>query len=77
MPFAVIDFETTGLVPERTDRVVEIGVVLTDDNGHIEHEWTTLVNPHRDVGHLRSMASLPEMSSPHPILQRSATTSSK
>lgn len=50
MPFAVVDFETTGLVPERSDRVVEIGVVLTDDNGHIEHEWATLVNPHRDVG---------------------------
>lgn len=50
MPFAVIDFETTGLVPERTDRVVEVGVVLTDDDGRIEHEWTTLVNPRRDVG---------------------------
>lgn len=50
MPFAVIDFETTGLVPERTDRVVEVGVVLTDDDGRIEHEWATLVNPHRDLG---------------------------
>lgn len=50
MSFAVIDFETTGLVPERTDRVVEVGVVLTDDDGCIELEWTTLVNPHRDVG---------------------------
>ncbi|UCZ62882.1 exonuclease domain-containing protein [Mycolicibacterium phocaicum] len=53
MPFAVIDFETTGLVPERTDRVVEVGIVLSDDNGRIEHEWTTLVNPHRDVGATR------------------------
>lgn len=50
MSFAVIDFETTGLVPERTDRVVEVGVVLTDDDGRIEHEWATLVNPHRDLG---------------------------
>jgi len=50
MPFAVIDFETTGLVPERSDRAVEIGVVLADDYGQIEHEWTTLINPHRDVG---------------------------
>lgn len=50
MPFAVIDFETTGLAPERTDRVVEVGVVLTDDEGRIEHEWTTLLNPHRDIG---------------------------
>lgn len=50
MPFAVIDFETTGLVPEGTDRVVEVGVVLTDDTGRIEHEWTTLINPSRDIG---------------------------
>lgn len=50
MTFVVIDFETTGFVPERTDRVVEIGVVLTDDNGSVEHEWGTLINPHRDVG---------------------------
>ena len=50
MPFAVIDFETTDLVPERTDRVVEIGVALTDDFGRIEHKWPTLVNPHRDIG---------------------------
>lgn len=50
MSFAVIDFETTGLIPERTDRVVEVGIVLTDDQGHIEEEWATLVNPCRDVG---------------------------
>lgn len=49
MSFAVIDFETTGFVPERTDRVVEVGIVLTDDTGRIEDEWTTLVNPCRDV----------------------------
>lgn len=50
MAFAVIDFETTGLMPERSDRVVEIGIVHVDDKGQIEHEWTTLVNPRRDVG---------------------------
>ncbi|KAA1429619.1 exonuclease domain-containing protein [Mycolicibacter arupensis] len=50
MPFAVIDFETTGLVPERTDRVVEVGIVLADDAWRIEDEWTTLVNPRRDLG---------------------------
>lgn len=47
---AVVDFETTGLVPERSDRVVEVGVVLADDRGRVEHEWTTLVNPRRDIG---------------------------
>ncbi|MBE7324497.1 DNA polymerase III subunit epsilon [Nocardioides sp. Y6] len=50
MPYAVIDFETTGLMPERSDRVLEVGVVLSDDRGQVEHEWTTLVNPGRDVG---------------------------
>lgn len=50
MSFAAIDFETTGFVPERTDRVVEVGIVLADDGGRIEQEWTTLVNPCRDVG---------------------------
>lgn len=29
--------------------MVEIGVALTDDSGRIEHEWTTLVKPHRDI----------------------------
>lgn len=30
--------------------MIEVGVVLTADDGRIEHEWTTLVNPRRDVG---------------------------
>lgn len=56
---AVIDFETTGFVPERTDRVVEVGIVLTDDDGRIENEWATLVNPHRDVsaGHIHGITA--------------------
>ncbi|QGH69517.1 DNA polymerase III subunit epsilon [Pseudactinotalea sp. HY158] len=51
--FAVIDFETTGVVPERTDRVIEVGVVLAAPSGRIEHEWTTLLNPRRDLGPTR------------------------
>ncbi|MGB0876601.1 MAG: hypothetical protein ACPGXI_06005 [Mycobacterium sp.] len=43
MSFAVIDFETTGLAPERAARVVEVGVALTDSDGHVEREWTTLL----------------------------------
>jgi DNA polymerase-3 subunit epsilon len=46
---AVIDVETTGLSP-RTDRVVEVGVVLLDSHGEVEAEFETLINPGRDVG---------------------------
>ncbi|MCF6746209.1 DNA polymerase III [Blastococcus sp. KM273128] len=49
MTVAVVDVETTGLSP-RTDRVVEIGVVLLDDRGEVEAEFETLLNPGRDVG---------------------------
>lgn len=48
--YAVIDFETTGLWPESHDRAIEVGVVLTDEAGRIEDEWTTLMNPRRDLG---------------------------
>lgn len=50
MGYAVIDLETTGFSPARGDRILEVGVVLLDDEGRPEHEWTTLVNPRRDVG---------------------------
>ena len=45
---AVLDVETTGL--GRTDRIVEVGVVLMDDQGQTERTFTTLVNPGRDIG---------------------------
>ncbi|GAA3939617.1 exonuclease domain-containing protein [Microbacterium soli] len=50
MGYAVIDLETTGFSPARGDRILEVGVVLLDDAGAVEYEWTTLVNPQRDVG---------------------------
>jgi len=50
MAFAVIDFETTGVIPALNHRVVEVGIVLATDNGQIEDEWTTLINPCRDIG---------------------------
>lgn len=34
--YTVIDFETTGVVPERGDRIVEIGVVNVSDLGEIQ-----------------------------------------
>ena len=47
--FAVIDFETTGLRPG-FDRVVEIGVVRTDESGLVLKEFASIVNPGRDIG---------------------------
>jgi DNA polymerase-3 subunit epsilon len=48
--YAVIDFETTGFMAARHDRVIEVGLVHADEHGEIEDQWTTLVNPERDVG---------------------------
>jgi DNA polymerase-3 subunit epsilon len=48
--FAVLDFETTGFAANHHDRVVEVGVVLLSSNCDTEGEWSTLVNPGRDVG---------------------------
>jgi DNA polymerase-3 subunit epsilon len=48
--YTVIDLETTGLSPRQHDRIVEIAAVYVSDTGQIEDEWTTLVNPGRDVG---------------------------
>ncbi len=46
--FAVIDVETTGF--GRDDRVIEIGVVHVDASLKVKNEWSSLVNPGRDVG---------------------------
>lgn len=48
--FAVLDLETTGLHPGRSDRVVEIGLVVLDESFRPVHEWQTLLNPKRDLG---------------------------
>jgi len=48
--YAVIDTETTGLLPGHRHRVIEIAVVLLDARGRFEHEWVTLLNPQRDLG---------------------------
>lgn len=50
MAFAVVDFETTGILPTYHHRVVEIGVTQIDDDGSITRRWETLVNPQRDLG---------------------------
>lgn len=48
--YTIIDLETTGLFPQKHDRIVEIGLIEVSDSGAIEREWATLVNPQRDVG---------------------------
>ncbi|GJF09569.1 hypothetical protein NGTWS0302_14370 [Mycolicibacterium cyprinidarum] len=48
--YAVLDFETTGFAADRHDRVVEVGVVLLSPDGDTEDEWSTLLDPGRDVG---------------------------
>ncbi|WAB82914.1 exonuclease domain-containing protein [Microcella daejeonensis] len=48
--FAVLDFETTGLFPERHDRVIEIGLVLLSPDGSEEGRFETVVHPGRDLG---------------------------
>lgn len=50
MPFAVVDFETTGIHPAYNHRVVEIGITHVDDAGTVTGRWETLVNPQRDLG---------------------------
>lgn len=48
--FAVIDFETTGLLPEYHHRAVEVAVVHLDPDGIVTGHWDTLINPRRDLG---------------------------
>lgn len=47
---AVVDVETTGLNQYRSDRIVEIAVVLLAHGLGIVAEFNTLVNPERDIG---------------------------
>lgn len=48
--YAVVDVETTGLSPDQHDRIAEIAVVRVDITGRVVDEWSTLVNPERDLG---------------------------
>ena len=46
----MLDFEASGFVPEGNDRIVEIAVVQLSSNLKVEGEYTSLVNPARDLG---------------------------
>ncbi len=48
--YLVIDLETTGFRANGPDRIVELAAVQLDPGGEIEGEWSTLINPRRDVG---------------------------
>lgn len=52
-PVAVIDVETTGLNPYRHDRVIEIAAVILMPGQGLVSEFTTLINPERDIGPTR------------------------
>lgn len=64
--YAVIDLETTGFSPAKHHRVVEIGVVRVSPSGVIEGEWSTLVNPGRDIGnsHIHGITATDIVSAP-------------
>jgi ATP-dependent DNA helicase DinG len=42
--FVVIDLETTGNVPAKQDRIIEVGIVVIEED-QITKEFTTMVNP--------------------------------
>lgn len=64
--YAVLDLETTGLSPTLHDRIVEVAVVCVDAQGAIESEWSTLVNPGRDLGpqHVHGITAADAMLAP-------------
>lgn len=69
---AVIDVETTGKIPHRHNRIVEIAVVVIEPTGSISREFVTLINPERDIGpsHVHGLVSADILSAPrfHEIL---------
>ncbi len=50
MDFAVFDLETTGLSPSHHHRIIEISIFKLNRKGEVISEYTTLLNPERDLG---------------------------
>jgi DNA polymerase-3 subunit epsilon len=48
--FSVVDTETTGLYTNRHDRIIEIAIIRIDFGGKVISEYSTLINPERDIG---------------------------
>lgn len=47
--FAVLDVETTGLSPDRGDRIVEIAIIVLDENFRVVRMLDSLVHPCRRI----------------------------
>jgi len=50
MRYVVIDLETTGLCSGGYDRIIEVAVIEVSPEARVLSEWSTLVNPGRDLG---------------------------
>jgi DNA polymerase-3 subunit epsilon len=48
--YAVVDTETTGCLTSYRHRIAEIAVIHVDADGTTTGEWSTLINPQRDLG---------------------------
>ncbi len=48
--YYVVDLETTGFSPRLGDRIVEIAAVRIRGDGTVLSEWSTLIDPLRDIG---------------------------
>ena len=66
LEFVAFDVETTGF--NRTDRIVEIGLVVFK-NGEVLEEWCSLINPLRDVGKTQIHGITASMVSAAPIFE--------
>lgn len=50
-PYAVLDFETTGVSPGGGDRIIEVAIVRVARDGRVLDEYSTLLDPEgRDTG---------------------------
>ena len=66
LEYVAFDVETTGF--NKSDRVVEIGLVAFK-NGQLLEEWSTLLNPQRDVGKSNIHGITASMVSTAPLFQ--------
>jgi DNA polymerase-3 subunit epsilon len=66
LEYVSFDVETTGL--NKSDRIVEIGFVAFSD-GKVLEEWSTLLNPLRDVGKSNIHGITPTMVSAAPLFE--------